>query len=298
MKYYDDTTQVFLDGQWIAAKDAACSLYAQTLHYGNGVFEGIRSYETEDGPQIFKAKEHYERLIYSAEAMHIPLSYTVDELVALSYELLDRNELTDAYIRPLVFQGDHMSLYPAEESHVLLSAWQWGKYLGDSQLRIMTSGYQRPNPKSTHIQAKVVGHYTNSILATTEAKRAGFDEALLLDAQGYVAEGPGANFFYEKNGVLYTAPLGNILSGITRQTIFDLAKAMEVVILEKFFTPSEVYKADGAFFTGTAAEVAPIQSLDDHSFKLPWEETIGNKLATEYQKLVRRHSVHFFEPAY
>ncbi len=298
MKYYNDDTQVYLDGRWTRAGKARTGLYAQTLHYGNGVFEGIRSYLTSDGPQIFKAREHYERLIASAEAMHIPFSYSVDELIALSYELLDRNELGDAYIRPLVYQGDYMSLYPADESHLLLCAWEWGRYLGDTQLRVMTSSYQRPNPKSTHIEAKVVGHYTNSILATTEAKHAGYDEALLLDAQGYVAEGPGANFFYEKQGVLYTAPLGNILAGITRQTIFEIAEALDIVILEKHFTPSDVYKGSGAFFTGTAAEVAAIASLDDHEFSLPWEETLGHRLAEEYQKRVRRHSVHFFEPAY
>ncbi len=296
--YYNNDTIVYLDGAWKKASEATTGLFAQTLHYGNGVFEGIRSYGTPDGPQIFKPKEHYERLLYSAKAMHIPLSYTVHELTVLSYELLKKNNLQDAYIRPLVFQAENMALQPAPRSHLLLCAWEWEKYLGEKQVRVMTSSYQRPNPRSTHIQAKIVGHYTNSILATTEAKAAGYDEALLLDAQGYVAEGPGANFFYEKNGVLYTCPLGNILSGITRQTIFELAKDLDYVIIEKKFTPSDVYKADGAFFTGTAAEVAPIESLDGHSFNKPWQNTIGYKLAGHYQDLVRRHSTNFFQPAY
>lgn len=284
--YYNNDTTVYLDGNWIPAEKATTGLYAQTLHYGNGVFEGIRAYKTENGAQVFKVKEHYERFLYSAKAMHIPCPYTVEQLTALTYELLEKNNLEDAYIRPLLYQGEHMSLVPAEDSHLLLCAWSWGKYLGDVKIRVMTSSYQRPNPKSTHIQAKVVGHYTNSILATREAKQKGFDEALLLDADGFVAEGPGANFFYEKNGVLYTCPLGNILSGITRQTVFEMAKALNYTLVEKRFTPEDVYGADGAFFTGTAAEIAPIASLDGHEFKKPWENTIGYVFSLYYQKLV------------
>ena len=188
-----------------------------------------------------------------------------------------------------------MSLQPTEEVNVLLCAWEWGKYLGDDLLRVMTSSYQRPNPKSCHVEAKVVGHYTNSILATTEAKQKGFDEALLLDMNENVAEGPGANFFYEKDEVLYTAPLGNILAGITRQTIFELAEKLEYKVVEKFFTPEEVYNADGAFFTGTAAEVAGIDSLDNHKFNLEWEDTIGYQLARAYRRRVCQNEYQQFD---
>ena len=293
--YYNENTQIFLDGMWLKASEATTDLYAQTLHYGNGVFEGIRSYKTEDGARIFKAKEHYERLKYSAEMMHINLDYTLEELTALTYELLERNNLKDAYIRPLVYLGANMSLQPTDEVHVLLCAWEWGKYLGIKQLNLMTSSYQRPNPKATHIQAKVVGHYTNSILATTEAKRNGFDEALLLDMNGKVAEGPGANFFYEKDEVLYTCPLGNILSGITRQTVFELAKELGIEVVEKFFTPKDIYGADSAFFTGTAAEVAGIATLDGHEFKLKWEDSLGYDLARAYQCKVSQREYKNFE---
>ncbi len=296
--YYNQDTIVYLDGKWVSGANATTNLYAQTLHYGNGVFEGIRSYETENGAQIFKAKEHYERLLYSAKAMHIPFNYTVDKLISLSYELLKKNKIEDAYIRPLLYQGEEMSLKPAKESHLLLCAWSWAKYLGDKKVRLVTSSYERPNPKSTNIQAKVVGHYTNSILATKEAQQKGYDEALLLDSQGYVAEGPGANFFYEKEGVLYTCPLGNILSGITRQTVFEMAEALGYPLIEKYFTPDDVYNADGAFFTGTAAEIAPIESLDDYTFKKPWEDTIGYIFSKNYQKLVREHKSNFYETAY
>ena len=227
--------------------------------------------------------------------MHIDLDYSVEELTALTYELLEKNQLENAYIRPLVYLGENMSLSPVKDVNVFLCAWEWGKYLGSEGLNIMTSSYQRPNPKATHIQAKVVGHYTNSILATTEAKQKGFDEALLLDSNGYVAEGPGANFFFEKDNVLYTCPLGNILSGITRQTILELAKELEFKVVEKYFTPEEVYEADGAFFTGTAAEVAPIKSLDGKEFQLNWEDTMGYDLAKAYQNKVLEKEYKNFE---
>ncbi len=284
--YYNENTTVYLNGEWMKASEAKTDLYAQTLHYGNGVFEGIRSYDTEDGVQVFKAKEHYERLLYSAEKMHIKLNYTVEELTALTYELLEKNNLKDAYIRPLVYLGANMSLQPTEEVNVFLCAWEWGRYLGSSLLDLMTSSYQRPNPKSCYVDAKVVGHYTNSILATTEAKSKGYDEALLLDANGNVAEGPGANFFYEKEGVLYTCPLGNVLPGITRATVLDLAKELEFKVEEKYFTPEDVKGSDGAFFTGTAAEVAGIASLDGVKFKMNWEDTMGSELARMYKNRV------------
>ncbi|MDG1658746.1 MAG: branched-chain amino acid transaminase [Crocinitomicaceae bacterium] len=293
--YYDENTTIFLDGKWMKAKDASTDLYAQTLHYGSGVFEGIRSYETEDGAMIFKAKEHYERLLYSAEKMHIRMDYSVEELIKLTEKLLERNNLTNAYIRPLVYLGQNMALQPTEEVHVFLCAWNWERYLGDKQLNLMTSSFQRPNPKSCFVDAKVTGHYTNSILATTEAKNKGFDEALLLDMNGFVAEGPGANFFFEKDDKLFTAPLGNILAGITRQTIFELAEEMGIEIVEKYFTPEEVYSADGAFFTGTAAEVAGVESLDGNTFSLSWNETLGATFSSAYLNRVQKREYKNYE---
>ena len=293
--YYNNETTLFLDGKWLKAKEANTNLFAQTLHYGSGVFEGIRAYATEDGTRIFKAREHFERLHYSAEKMHIDLPYSVEELERLSYELLKRNGLKNAYLRPLVYLGQNMALQPTNEVHVMLCAWSWDRYLGNEELRLMTSSFQRPNPKSCFVEAKVTGHYTNSILATTEAKEKGFDEALLLDMHGYVAEGPGANFFYEKDDVLYTAPLGNILAGITRQTILELCAELDIRVLEKHFTTEDVYRADGAFFTGTAAEVAAIKSLDDHEFNLEWEYTLGYQLSQAYQNRVRKKEYKLFE---
>jgi branched-chain amino acid aminotransferase len=293
--YYNENTTVFLNGDWLEAKHAQTNLYNQTMHYGNGVFEGIRAYDTEDGVQIFKAKEHFERLLYSAEKMHIKLNYSVEEMTQITYDLLAKNNLKDAYIRPLVYLGANMSLRPTEEVNVFFCAWEWGKYLGSELLNVVTSSYQRPNPKSCHVEAKVVGHYTNSILATTEAKQKGFDEALLLDSKGNVAEGPGANFFYEKDGKLFTCPLGNVLPGITRATVFELARELDFELEEKYFTPEDVHGADGAFFTGTAAEVAGIGSLDGVEFKLDWEETMGCTLAQMYRNRVAKREYQQFE---
>ena len=232
--YYNDETVVFLNGEFLKAKDAVAGVYNQTMHYGNGVFEGIRSYDTTDGTRIFKAKEHYDRLHYSAKMMHIELPYTSEELERITYQVLEKNDLKDAYIRPLVYLGENMSLTPTNEVHVLICAWSWGKYLGDNMLNVMLSSYQRPNPKSCHVQAKVVGHYTNSILATTEAKSKGFDEALLTDMNGNIAEGPGANFFFEKDGKLTTL-YKSITDDLVREAFPKLLppKVVEEVVEKK-----------------------------------------------------------------
>lgn len=284
--YYNAESKVYLDGEFILAKDAQTDLYSQTLHYGSGVFEGIRAYDTPDGVRIFKAKEHYERLKYSAESMHMPFPWSVDQLTKISYELLEINNLKDAYIRPLVYLGANMSLTPTNEVHIVLMAWEWGKYLGDTLLHVMLSSYQRPNPKSCHVQAKVVGHYTNSILATTEAKQKGYHEALLTDINGFIAEGPGANFFYEKAGKLFTPPLGNILSGITRATVFEIAKELDIDVEERLFKPEEIYSADAAFFCGTAAEVIGIGKFNDYVLPMKWEDSNSSLIQRKYKRRV------------
>ncbi|MDZ4845921.1 MAG: branched-chain amino acid transaminase [Chitinophagales bacterium] len=285
--YFSDKTVVFVNGKFVQAKDATASLYNQTIHYGNGVFEGIRSYSNPFGTRIFKAKEHYERLRESAKKMHMKFDYSVQDLVDASYELLKKNNLTDAYIRPVVYSGINMKLLPSNESNIFIGGWKWGRYLGNKLLNVTVSPYERPNPHSCHVEAKVTGHYVNSILATTEARKRGFDEALLLDLNGYVAEGPGTNFFYEKNKVLYTAPLGSILAGITRATVMEIAKDLHLEVKEKFFTTDELFEGDSAFFTGTASEVAGIASIDGYKFPLAWENSLGNILAQKYKQLIK-----------
>ncbi len=285
--YYSKDTLVFLNGNWMKASEAVTDLFSQTLHYGNGVFEGIRAYDTPAGPQIFKAREHFERLRHSAKRLHIKLKYSPEELTILAYELLQKNNLKNAYIRPLVFMGANMSLTLTDEVNILLTAWEWERYLGDNLLKVMVSSYQRPNPKSIPVDAKITGQYTNSILATTEARNKGFDEALLLDANGYVAEGPGANFFFEKEGKLYTPPLGNILPGITRQTIMEFAKDTGSEVVEKYFEPEEITEADTAFFTGTASEIAGIKSIGGHHFEKNWKDTLAYDFFLMYRNRVR-----------
>lgn len=292
MNYFNNDTIVYWNGEFVNPVDAKIDLYSQTLHYGIGAFEGIRSYETSEGLKIFKCDEHYDRLRYSAGVMGIEFPWTNDELKKITYQLLTKNNLTNAYIRPLVYTNANMGLTPATESYIVIQAWEWGRLYGTELSRVMTSSFQRPNPKSIFVDAKVTGHYANSILAQQEAKSKGFEEALLLDANGNVAEGSGANFFFEKDDKLYTPPAGNILPGITRSTVLELSKELGIQVIEKHFTIEEVKEADGAFFTGTAAEVAGIKSIDDYEFPKEWEDTYGYTLAKQYRRLVTRHEAH------
>lgn len=284
--YYNNSTVIFLDGEYVNAADQHISLYSQTVQYGIGVFEGIRSYDTADGVRIFKGKKHFERLKFSAEKMGMQVDYSVEELVRSAYKLLEKNNLHDAYIRPIVYMGDNMSLIPNDKVHVAIVAWKWGNYLGDHLLNVCLSSFERPNPKSCFVEAKVCGHYTNSILATSEAKRKGFDEALQLDMNGFVAEGPGANFFFEKDGLLITAPHGHILPGITRSTVFELAKELDIEIQERSFKPEELFSADAAFFCGTATEITGIQKIENYEFPLKWEDSVSNLIQRAYKRRV------------
>ena len=281
--YFNDQSVVFYNGKFIKAKEASSDLYSQSLHYGNGVFEGIRSYKTDNGARIFKSHEHYKRLKFGAEVMNINLNYSEDELTEITYKLLELNNLEDAYIRPLITTGANMSLLTSEETNVIIQCWEWGKYMGDKLLRVKTSKFQRPNPKSCFVEAKVTGHYVNSILSTNEAKSEGYDEALLLDMNGKVAECSGANVFMQKDGKLYTPPRGHIMAGITRATIIEICQEEGIPVEEKFFTLDELKSADACFFTGTAAEVVGLQSLDEYEFPMKWEETHGFELMKLYK---------------
>ncbi len=265
---------------------AISSYYSQSLHYGNGVFEGIGLYKTEAGTKIFKGKAHYERLKYGAKVMGIPFNYSIKELTAITHELLERNQLEDAYIRPIISTGANMGLYTSKESILTMQCWAWGKLMGDKLLRVKTSSFERPNPKSCFVEAKVTGHYINSILSTNEAKDAGFDEALLLDMYGNVAECSGANIFMEKDGKLFTPKKGSIMAGITRSTILEICKEEGIPVEERHFKLDELKQADSSFFTGTAAEVVGLKSLDDYEFPLQWTDSLGHKLMKLYQQEV------------
>lgn len=284
--YYTKNTVLYLNGKFIKATDASTDLYSQTLHYGYGAFEGIRAYNTTQGTKIFKAYEHYERLRHSCISVGIPFDYDTEELIQVTYKLLDKNKLKDAYIRPLVYCSPNMSLTAPKEVYIMIAVWEWGKYLGDNLLKLCVSSYQRPNPNSVKVDAKITGHYVNSILATSEAKVRGYDEALMLDMHGHVAEAPGANFFFEKDGVLYTPPLGHILPGITRQTVINICKELDIPVQEKQFKPEELTDADSAFLCGTAAEVVGIESIDAKPFAKDWKDSLGSIIQEAYKSQV------------
>ncbi len=286
--YYNENTVLFLNGAFVKSTDAKMDLYSQSLHYGYSVFEGIRSYKTEDGTtKIFKATEHFDRFKVSAEAINLPYTYNTQDLIAQTYKLLELNNLGDAYIRPVVYAPANMSFTQNTESFIFIQAWEMGPFLGDKRIRVMTSSFQRPNPKGFKIHAKAAGHYVNSIMASQEAKAAGYDEALLLDMHDHVAEAPGANVFFEKDGVLYTPGLGNILPGITRATVLELCATHAIPVVETSFGIDAIKGADAAFFCGTAAEVIGLESIDDVPFTKNWDDTASKKIQSAYQKLVR-----------
>ncbi|EDP71393.1 branched-chain amino acid aminotransferase [Flavobacteriales bacterium ALC-1] len=284
--YYNNKSIIYQDGRFIHPNEIINDSYSQTLHYGNGIFEGIRSYKTKEGTKIFKAEAHYKRLKYGAKVMNIPFHYSLDNLTDITYTLLEKNNFQDAYIRPIIVTGANMGLGSSQESQLIIQCWEWGKLMGDQLLKVMTSSFQRPNPKSCFVDAKVTGHYINSILARNEASASGYDEAILLDINNNVAECSGANVFIEKGGKLYTPPKGHIMPGITRTTIIELCNEMEIPVEEKHFSIEEMKQADNAFFTGTAAEVIGLKSLDDYTFPMPWETTLGFKLMHLYKQEV------------
>lgn len=281
--YYTNNTIIYFNGEFVKAAEAKTDLYSQSLHYGYAVFEGIRSYPVNGGTKMFKGKEHYDRLIRSAQLMKIPFNYTTEKLIDLTYQTLQRNNFTDAYIRPIVLCSPNMSLSKGRESFLAIECWEWTNGYMSNKMRIMTSSYRRPNADAFHVEAKVSGHYVNSILACQEAKDKGFDEALVLDVNGYVAESSGANIFYEKDGVLYTAPKGHILPGITRASVIEIAQELNIQVVEKFFTPEEMRGTDAGFFCGTAAEVVALESLDNVEFNKAWEDSLSYVIQQAYK---------------
>lgn len=278
--YYTRDTVLFMDGKFIKAVDAHIDPFSQTLHYGFGVYEGIRSYKTLNGVKVFKAFEHFERLKSSCSQLGIPFNYDSEELTQVAYQLIEKNNLTDAYLRPLVFCGPNMRLTSAPEVHFMIGTWKWPKYHGERLLRLCVSSHHRPSFK---IEGKITGHYVSNILATTEAKSRGYDDALMLDINGNVAAGPAGNFFLEKDGTLYTAPLGNIFPGITRQVVLNICRALDIPVVERTINPAELEAADGAFICGTAVDIAGIESIDANTFRKEWKDTVGAIVQEAYR---------------
>jgi len=263
----EPTKYIWMNGTLVPWANATVHVMTHALHYGDGAFEGIRFYKTASGPAIFRLREHMERLQYSASALGMTLPFSIDQLCEATRDLVRSNEVEQGYIRPLAYYGyGVMGLNPRNSpTDVMIACWPWGKYLPVEVADIKVSSYIRIHPRSTVADAKICGHYVNSILAVLELKGSKYHEALFLDAEGMIAEGPGENFFIVKNGEVATPPLGTILAGITRSTIMEMAKDAGIPIVERSISLDEAYSADEAFFTGTAAEVTPIGTINDRA---------------------------------
>ena len=271
MSMADRDGEIWMDGQFVDWRKANIHVLTHTLHYGMGIFEGVRCYETDSGSAIFRLKDHTQRLLNSAKIFQMNIGYSKEELMQAQLETVRRNKLKSCYIRPIVWIGSERLGIATNNNkiHMAIAAWPWGAYLGEEGLakgiRVKTSSFTRHHVNVSMVRAKASGYYINSILAHQEVCGMGYDEALLLDTEGYVSEGAGENLFIVKSGRLFTPDLASCLDGITRDSVMTIAKDFGIEIVEKRITRDEIYCADEAFFTGTAAEVTPIRELDDRS---------------------------------
>ena len=271
---------IWKNGELVRWEDAQVHVLAHGLHYGTGVFEGIRCYETERGPAIFRHADHLARLEKSAELYYLDLPYSAEEIRQATHELLRRNGLRSAYIRPIAFRGyGELGLYAnSAPIDVVVAAWPWGAYLGEESkgggIRAKVSSWRRISPASSIPHAKASGSYLNSILAKTESAKAGYDEAILLDERGFVCEGSGENIFVILDGEIVTPPhIASILDGINRKSVVQIARDLGYTVVERDIARSELYLADECFLTGTAAEMVPVREIDDHPLGEPGEIT-------------------------
>lgn len=281
---------IWMNGEFVAWEDAKVHVLTHGLHYGTGVFEGVRCYDTEIGPAVFRHADHVDRLFKSAELYYMPLPFTREQLREATLELIGRNGLRECYIRPLAYRGyGTMGLFPLEAPvEVSIACWPWGAYLGDAGkrdgIRAKVSSWRRISPDSLIPTAKATGQYLNSILAKIESHKAGYQEAILLDDHGNVCEGSGENIFVVRDGVIATPPLSaSILDGISRKTAITLARDLGFELVERDMTRSELYLADEVYLTGTAAELVPVREIDDHAIGTgrPGEVTLAVQQAFE-----------------
>ena len=288
----DRDGKIWFNGQLIEWRDAKTHVLTHTLHYGMGVFEGVRAYETAEGPAIFRLQEHTKRLFNSAKILGMKLPYTQDEINQAHIDVVKANNLHSCYFRPMAYYGAaKLGVAPqADDVQVILAAWPWGAYLGEEGMkrgiRVRVSSFTRHHPNIHMIKAKANGNYLNSILANTEATRDGYDEAILLDAQGYVAEGSGENIFVVNEGRLYTPALDVALDGISRKSVIAIAEEMGLPVIEKRITRDELYAAEEVFFTGTAAEVTPIREIDNREIGIGERGPITTEIQQRYFDIV------------
>ncbi len=290
---------IWYDGQMVDWREATTHVLTHTLHYGMGVFEGVRAYKTDKGTAIFRLEEHTRRLLNSAKILRMDVPWGAEELNEAQRAVVRENKLESAYMRPMCFYGaEGMGLRADNlKVHCIVAAWTWGSYLGaenmERGIRVRTSSFTRHHVNITMCKAKANGNYMNSMLALREALQDGYDEAMLLDAEGYVAEGSGENIFIVRDGIIYTPDLTSALDGITRKTIVLLADELGLKIIEKRITRDEVYIADEAFFTGTAAEVTPIREVDNRPIGSGSRGPITERLQALYFDVVHgRHPKH------
>ena len=271
MSMADRDGKIWKDGAMVEWRDATVHVLTHTLHYGMGVFEGVRAYKTAQGTAIFRLAEHTRRLFNSAKIFQMKIPFEFDEIVEAQRQVVRANRLESCYLRPIAWIGSEKLGVSARGNsiHVAVAAWPWGAYLGEDGLnkgiRVKTSSFSRHHVNVSLVRAKASGYYINSILANQEVTAHGYDEALLLDTDGYVSEGSGENVFLVRNGKLYTPDLASCLDGITRDAVMTMARDMGLAVIEKRITRDEMYCADEAFFTGTAAEITPIRELDDRT---------------------------------
>ncbi|MBT3640325.1 MAG: branched-chain amino acid transaminase [Acidiferrobacteraceae bacterium] len=288
MSFSDRDGSIWFDGAMVPWREAKVHVLTHTLHYGLGVFEGVRAYETDRGTAIFRLAEHTERFFRSAHILGMKMPYDNDTLNAAQVAVVQENGLESAYLRPLAFYGSEGMGIRADmlKTHIAIATWEWGAYLGEDGLkngiRVRTSSFTRHHVNITMCRAKACGNYINSILALQEALSGGADEALMLDTEGYVTEGTGENIFVVRNGVVYTPDLSSALEGITRDTVIRLIGEAGLDLVEKRITRDEVYVADEAFFTGTAAEVTPISELDGRSIGNGGRGPVTEQLQASY----------------
>ncbi len=292
MSMSDRDGYIWYDGQLVPWRDATTHVLTHSLHYGLAVFEGLRAYNTARGTAIFRLQDHTDRLFNSARIYQMPIPYDKDTINAAQIEAVRSNGLESAYVRPLVFYGsERMGVSPKGATvHVAVAAWSWGAYLGEEAIekgiRVKVSSFARQHVNVTMPRAKLASTYANSILANTEAVEHGYDEALLLDTDGFVAEGAGENLFIVKNGVLYEPEIASALTGITRSTVHTLAADLGIPLITARITRDDVYLADEAFFTGTAAEVTPIREVDGRTIGEGHRGPVTKKLQQAFFDIV------------
>ena len=289
----DRDGKIWFNGELVEWRSATTHVLTHTLHYGMGVFEGVRAYETPDGPAIFRLQDHTKRLFNSAKIVGMQLPFTEEQINRAHIDVVKANNLASCYFRPMAYYGSgKLGVAPKQDDvQVILAAWAWGAYLGEEGMRkgirVRVSSFTRHHPNVTMIKAKANGNYMNSIMANTEATRDGYDEAILLDAQGYVAEGSGENIFTVRDGVLYTPALDVALDGITRRSVIAIASEMGLKVVEKRLTRDELYVADEVFFTGTAAEVTPIREIDGRQIGIGERGPITTEIQQRYFDIVQ-----------